>query len=83
MHTARVSLLFVCRSKKVESFMFRVSAWLMMMEEGVLIVVNPFANQSHPTSKSNQSKSKGKAKQSNWARRPRQYADSKKKATKL
>jgi hypothetical protein len=38
MHTARVSLLFVCRSKKVESYV-QVSACLMEEEEEEVVVI--------------------------------------------
>jgi hypothetical protein len=85
MHTARVSLLFVCRSKKVESYYVQVS---LCMADGrrrssssdrdhVIVVVK-----IHCKTKATQQASQAKQSKAIGARRSRQYAHSKRKQQK-
>jgi hypothetical protein len=59
MQTARVSLLFVCRSKKVESYV-QVSAWL--MEEEVVVIVIIHCKPKPPNKEASKAKQLGSSK---------------------
>jgi hypothetical protein len=65
MHTARVSLLFVCRCKKVESYVQVSLHGLMEEEELVIVVIHCKTKATQQASQAKQSKAIGLRDQGN------------------